>query len=413
MDEETKKSRCIAFSTSVEGSPPTGGMRRPQTDGFSAVNLRRIALGLNFRLSAHMSPQRFPQEIAMHGHARRDAFLTLVENDFPHADATPPGVPARDGDAALIDAYSRTVVSAAESVSPAVLKIDVRRRVRTPRGDEEVAGSGSGFIFTPDGLILTNSHVAGGASKLSVTFNDGQTAEADLVGDDPHTDLALIRVSGSRLPTATLGSSRGLRVGQLAIAIGNPYGFECTVTSGVVSALGRSLRSQSGRLIDDVIQTDAALNPGNSGGPLLDSRGEVIGVNTAIIAAAQGICFATSIDTAQIVVTQLLRHGRVRRGYIGVAGQNTSLPRRLVRHFDLPRESGVRVIFVEAESPAQAADIKEGDVIVEWDLVPVAGIDDLHRLLTEDYLHREAEVTVIRRTKKLLRRITPVELTPR
>lgn len=347
----------------------------------------------------------------MRGQARRDAFLTLVQ-DPSSSDAVSPASGGRDcdGDAALFDAYSRTIVSAAESVSPAVVKIDVRRRVRTPKGDQEVAGSGSGFIFTPDGLILTNSHVAGGAQKLMVTFNDGQNAEADLIGDDPHTDLALVRVLGDRLPTAALGSSHGLRVGQLAIAIGNPYGFECTVTTGVVSALGRSLRAQSGRLIDDVIQTDAALNPGNSGGPLLDSRGEVIGVNTAIIAAAQGICFATAIDTARIVVAQLLRHGRVRRGYIGVAGQNTSLSRRMIRHFDLTVADGVRVISIEAGSPAQAAGLEEGDVIVQWDDLPVAGIDDLHRLLSEDYLERSAEVTVLRRTRKLSRHITPVEL---
>ncbi len=343
--------------------------------------------------------------------ARRRAHLTLVDDPAPASDTprTPPPNSETD-DVALLDAYSRAVVSAADLVSPAVVKIDVRRRVRAPQGQREAAGSGSGFIFTPDGLILTNSHVAGGASRLLVSFNDGLTADADLIGDDPHTDLALIRVSGARLPAARLGTSRGLRVGQLAIAIGNPYGFECTVTAGVVSALGRSLRSQSGRLIDDVIQTDAALNPGNSGGPLVDSRGEVVGVNTAIIAAAQGICFATAVDTTKIVVAHLLRHGRVRRGYIGVAGQNTSLPRRLVRHFELAVESGVRVMSVEDGSPAHTAGLEEGDVVVQWDGRPVAGIDDLHRLLTEDCLGRSAELTLIRRAQKLVRQLTPVEL---
>jgi S1-C subfamily serine protease len=311
----------------------------------------------------------------------------------------------------LLDAYSRAVVLAAERVSPAVVKIDVRRRTQPRAGaPREVGGSGSGFVFTPDGLILTNSHVAGGAAKLIVTFNDGQSADADLVGDDPHTDLAVIRVSSSKLPTVTLGSSRQVRVGQLAIAIGNPFGFECTVTAGVVSALGRSLRSQSGRLIDDVIQTDAALNPGNSGGPLVNSQGEAIGVNTAIIAAAQGICFATAIDTAQVVVTQLLQHGRVRRGYIGVAGQNAVLPRRLVRHFELASETGVRVMSIEPGSPARAAGLREGDVIVQWDAKPIAGIDDLHRLLTADQLGRAAEVMVIRTVQKLPLRIVPTEL---
>jgi S1-C subfamily serine protease len=316
---------------------------------------------------------------------------------------------SRGHDFELLDAYSKAVVSAAERVGPAVVKLDVKRRVNTRSGQREAEGSGSGFLFTPDGLILTNSHVAGGASHLKVALPDGQVFDASLVGDDPHTDLAVVRISGSRLPTAELGSTRNIRVGQLAIAIGNPFGFECTVTAGVVSALGRSLRSQSGRLIDDVIQTDAALNPGNSGGPLVSSTGEVIGVNTAIIAAAQGICFATSVDTAKLVVGQLLRHGRVRRGHIGVAGQNTPLPRRMVRHFELAVESGVRVMSVEQGSPAATAGIEEGDVIVAWDGKPVARIDDLHRLLSEDYLGRAADVTLIRRAQKLTRTVTPVE----
>jgi S1-C subfamily serine protease len=349
----------------------------------------------------------------MRGAPLKRARLALVENPSPESGTPPSGRAAADGDAMLLDAYSQAVVAAAESVSPAVVKIDVQRRVHTARGARELAGSGSGFVFTPDGLILTNSHVAGGASKLVVSFNDGHMVGGDLVGDDPHTDLALVRVSGDKLPTVRLGSSRALRVGQLAIAIGNPFGFECTVTAGVVSALGRSLRSQSGRLIDDVIQTDASLNPGNSGGPLVDSRAEVIGVNTAVIAGAQGICFATAIDTAKVVVAQLLRNGRVRRGYIGVSGQNTQLPRRLVRHFELPVGSAVRVMSVASGSPAQAAGLEEGDVIVQWDGVPVAGIDDLHRLLTEAYLGRSAEVTVIRRAQKLTRRVTPIELPAR
>jgi S1-C subfamily serine protease len=313
-------------------------------------------------------------------------------------------------DHGLLDAYSQAVVSAAERAGPAVVKLDVRRRVSGRGGQREMAGSGSGFLFTPDGLILTNSHVAGGASQIKVSLPDGQLFDASLVGDDPHTDLAVVRVSGSKLPTVSLGTSRNVRVGQLAIAIGNPFGFECTVTAGVISALGRSLRSQSGRLIDDVIQTDAALNPGNSGGPLVSSAGEVIGVNTAIIAAAQGICFATSIDTAKLVVGQLLRHGRVRRGYLGVAGQNTPLPRRLVRHFDLPVESGVRVMSVEDGSPAAAAGIEEGDVLVAWNDKPLARIDDLHRLLSEDDFERVATVTLIRRTQKLTLAVTPMEL---
>ncbi len=337
--------------------------------------------------------------------------LRLVEDDLGSARqaATPARQPEHD-DGNLLDAYSRAVVSAAEQVSPAVVKIDVKRRI-TQRGNaHEVSGSGSGFVFTPDGLILTNSHVAGGASRIEVSLADGQSFDADLVGDDPHTDLAVIRISGNKLPTASLGQSREVRVGQLAIAIGNPFGFECTVTAGVVSALGRSLRAQSGRLIDDVIQTDAALTPGNSGGPLVSSHGEVIGVNTAIIAAAQGICFATAIDTAKVVVGQLLQHGRVRRAYLGVAGQNVSLPRRVVRYFDLPVESAVRVASVEAGSPAAAAGIEEGDLLVGWDAKPVAGIDDLHRLLGTDCLGRSVEIALIRRSRKLVVRVSPTEL---
>jgi len=344
---------------------------------------------------------------------RTTPYLYLVERQSaaPNSDGPRDFEPVDDS--APLDAYSSAVVQAAERVSPAVAKIDVRKRAAArpgARDGREAQGSGSGFVFTPDGLILTNSHVAGGATRIDVTLPDGQHFDAHLIGDDPHTDLAVVKVSGPTLPTATLGNSRGVRVGQIAIAIGNPYGFECTVTAGVVSALGRSLRAQSGRLIDDVIQTDAALNPGNSGGPLVSSRGEVIGVNTAIIMPAQGICFATAIDTAKLVVGQLLRHGRVRRGYIGVAGQNTLLPRRVVRYFELNVESGVRIMSIESGSPASEAHLEQGDVIVAWDGKPVSSIDELHRLLTEAYLHKSVEVVVLRRTQKLTRAITPVEL---
>jgi S1-C subfamily serine protease len=342
--------------------------------------------------------------------------LHLVEDAGSPAAEPEAGRGPTQSDGALLDAYSRAVVHAAETVSPAVVKIDVRKRSAPSAGardgadQREVRGSGSGFVFTPDGLILTNSHVAGGAARIDVTLADGQSFDADLIGDDPHTDLAVIRISAPKLPTAALGSSRSVRVGQLAIAIGNPYGFECTVTAGVVSALGRSLRAQSGRLIDDVIQTDAALNPGNSGGPLVNSGGEVIGVNTAIIMPAQGICFATAIDTAKVVVGQLLRHGHVRRGYIGVAGQNAALARRVVRYFDLPAESGVRVMSMDTGSPAAQAGLEAGDVIVAWDGKPVSGIDELHRLLTEQYVGTSVEMTVVRRAQKLTLAIRPAEL---
>jgi S1-C subfamily serine protease len=349
----------------------------------------------------------------IHASRRAAPHLYLVENEGPAREMPDGHASSPIDDNEALDAYSNVVVHAADRVSPAVVKIDVRKRAAqrpgSPEG-REAQGSGSGFVFTPDGLILTNSHVAGGATRIDVTLPDGQRFDADLIGDDPHTDLAVIKVSGPTLPTAGLGNSRGVRVGQIAIAIGNPYGFECTVTAGVVSALGRSLRAQSGRLIDDVIQTDAALNPGNSGGPLVNSRGEVIGVNTAIIMPAQGICFATAIDTAKLVVGQLLRHGRVRRGYIGVAGQNTLLARRVVRYFDLTVESGVRVMSLESGSPAADAGLEAGDVIVAWDGKPVSGIDELHRLLTEAYLNTSVEVTVLRRSQKLTRKVTPVEL---
>jgi len=334
--------------------------------------------------------------------------LTLVEDldNSPSSSAAEPSpILTDDG---LLDAYSHAVVSAADRISPAVAKIDVRRNAAQQRG--ETGGSGSGFLFTPDGLILTNSHVVSGASEVEVRLRDGQNLDADILGDDPHTDLAVVRVSGSKLPTVAFGTSRGIRVGQLAIAIGNPYGFECTVTAGVVSALGRSMRAYSGRLIDDVIQTDAALNPGNSGGPLSNSRGEVIGVNTAIIMAAQGICFATSIDTAKVVVTQILRHGRVRRGWLGIAGQNTQLSRRMVRYHELEIESGVRIASVEPGSPAEKAGLREGDVMVSYDGMAVAGIDDVHRLLTETRVGQEVPVVVLRRGEKVVRPIVATEL---
>lgn len=317
-------------------------------------------------------------------------------------------------DSALFDAYSRAVTDIADAVGPAVVRIDIKRRVkgRDGRGREvaqEVGGSGSGFIFTPDGLILTNSHVVSGASSIGVTLNEGQALQASLIGDDPDTDLAVVRVAGHKLPTVRLGESRQVRVGQLAVAIGNPYGFQCTVTAGVVSALGRSLRSQNGRLMDDVIQTDAALNPGNSGGPLVSSKGEVIGVNTAVILPAQGICFATAIDTAKVTVAQLLRHGRVRRGRLGIAGQNIVLPRRMVRHYSLERDGAVQAASVERGGPAARAGLEQGDIIVAFAGEPVAGFDDLHRLLTEEKLDTRVSVTVLRRGQRLTLEIHPDE----
>jgi len=322
--------------------------------------------------------------------------------------------PARgEGDAALLDAYSAAVVAASDRVSPAVVHVEVAQVARPAEGEAPRRGSGSGFVFTPDGFILTNSHVVHGTRSIQVSFADGAGFDADLVGDDPDTDVAVIRIGGHQLSTAALGSSRGLRVGQLAIAIGNPYGFQHTVTTGVVSALGRSLRATTGRLIDDVIQTDAALNPGNSGGPLVNSQGEVIGVNTAIIPFAQGICFATAIDTAKWVVEQLLRFGRVRRGYIGVGGATTPLSRRAVRFHGLAAGAGVRVESIEPGGAAQQAGIEPGDVIIGYDGENVAGVDELHRLLSAERIGKTTKVTLLRRTQKLDLPIRAAELPPR
>jgi S1-C subfamily serine protease len=316
----------------------------------------------------------------------------------------------------LLDAYSNAVIRAAERVSPSVVNLDVRRgggagenRFR-PRQEER--GNGSGFIFTPDGLILTNSHVVHHADRIEVTLPDSRRYQADLVGDDPDTDLAVVRIDGANFTAAPLGDSQRIRVGQLVIAIGNPYGFQYTVTSGVVSALGRSLRSVSGRLIDDIIQTDAALNPGNSGGPLVNSRGEVIGVNTAMIFAAQGICFAIAINTAKFVAGKLIKEGKIRRSYIGLGGQNVTLLRRLVRFHRLTNESGVLVVSVEENSPAQRAGVGEGDIIVSFNRLPISGIDDIHKQLTEERVGVETELAVIRQGEKRVLRIIPEESRP-
>ncbi len=318
-------------------------------------------------------------------------------------------------DAALLDAYSQAVVGTAERLSPSVVKIDVAQAAQSRSGEpRERQGGGSGFVFTPDGLILTNSHVVHEATRIQVSFADGRRFPARTIGDDPATDLAVVRVDipnndAPGLVVAPLGDSQKLRVGQLAIAIGNPYGFQYTVTAGVVSALGRSLRSCSGRMIDDVIQTDASLNPGNSGGPLVTSDGQVVGVNTATIMGAQGLCFAIGINTAKFVAGRLLQEGRIRRSYIGVEAQTTPLHRRLVRFYNLPQETGVVVISVTAGSPGQKAGLREGDVIVALDGQPVAGVDDLHRLLTDARVGINTVLTVLRWTERLELKVVPEE----
>src|SRR5438093_8060305 len=307
----------------------------------------------------------------------------------------------------LLDEYSRTVVSAAERVAPAVVNIEIQQRSKNrPR---DIAGSGSGFIITPDGFILTNSHVVHAATRIVVNLSDGRDCPAQLIGDDPETDLAVIRIAAPQLVHVRLANSESLRVGQVAIAIGNPLGFQASVTAGVISALGRSMYSQSGRLIDNIIQTDAALNPGNSGGPLVDSAGEVIGVNTAMIRPAQGICFAIASNTARLVAGWLIRDGRIRRSYIGVAGQNVPLHRRIVRFYNFALETGVLVVSVEKDSPAQRAGLREGDIIVAFNAEPIGTIHDLHKMLVGEQIGVPAKLVVIRYPEKLELSVLPAE----
>jgi S1-C subfamily serine protease len=326
------------------------------------------------------------------------------EHEVLNGQAAEPGSPVSDGP--LLDAYSDAVVNAADAVSPSVVKIDVYK-TGGRRNGRESGGSGSGFIITPDGFALTNSHVVHGADRIEVTLADGRRPDAQVIGSDPDTDLAVIRIYAPNLKPVRLGDSDQLRVGQLAIAIGNPYGFQYTVTAGVVSALGRSFRSSSGRLMDNIIQTDAALNPGNSGGPLVNSRGEVIGVNTAVILPAQGLCFAIAINTAKHIAGWLIKDGVIRRSYLGMGGQTTKIHRRLVRYHHLPVESGLLVIHIEPGSPAGRAGLREGDLIVAYSGQPVAGVDDLHKLLTGEQVGVHSPIEVLRGSEKLQLEVVP------
>src|SRR5271165_4840669 len=337
-------------------------------------------------------------------------YLTPIYD--PISSDVEPGVPASDSsaaaeDIALLDAYSRAVIGAVDRVGPAVLHLQVTG------ASERVNGAGSGVVFTPDAYVLTNSHVVSGSRRIQATFPDGRSLGAVLVGDDPDTDLAVLRLEGDAPAFARLGDSRRLRVGQLVVAIGNPFGFQCTVTAGVVSALGRSLRARSGRLIDSVIQTDAALNPGNSGGPLVTASGDVVGINTAIISVAQGICFSISAATVEFVAARLIRDGRVRRCYIGVAGQNVPLPRRVVRFHELALETGVRIQSTAPDGAARAAGLLGGDIIVAADGTPVGDVDELHRLMTEERVGIPVPITVLRLSQKLDVLVTPRESPPR
>jgi S1-C subfamily serine protease len=317
--------------------------------------------------------------------------------------------PESEPDAGLLDAYSRAVSTAVARVRPAVVHIGVERAGRRGRVQ---SGSGSGFMVTPDGYLLTNSHVAAGAVALQATLPDGRIVPGELVGDDADSDLAVVKIGAGQLAHARLGDSSRVRVGQVAIAIGSPYGFQHTVTAGIVSALGRSMRSATGRLLDNIIQTDAALNPGNSGGPLIDAAGTVIGVNTAVILPAQGICFAIAANTADRVAVALIREGRVRRAYLGVSAQNLPLPRRIVRHFNLAHEAGARVEAVAPESPAALAQMRAGDIIVALGDTPITGVDDLQRLLTGGRIGAAVEVVVLRGDQCLRLSVTPRESAP-
>jgi len=326
--------------------------------------------------------------------------------EFEEQDS-PQTVPAGDREAAILDAYSNAVIAVADRAGPAVVRVETRRDAGKGKGR---GGVGSGVIIAPDGLVLTNSHVVDGARDVRLTDSEGREMEARLLGDDRDTDLALLRVTAARdLPSARLGNSKTLRRGQLVVAIGNPLGFESTVTAGVISALGRTLRAQSGRLIEDVIQTDAALNPGNSGGPLVSSHGEIVGINTAIIMGAQGICFAVASNTAEFVLSELIRHGRVRRGFIGVAGQTTAVPRAHARAAEIENRSGAMITGLEADAPADVAGLQTLDVIVRVDSEPVTGVDDLIRLLNAERVGRDVAFEVLRRGRLRTFNVRPVE----
>jgi len=327
----------------------------------------------------------------------------------------------QSGDLDLLDAYSAAVTKVVERITPSVVKIDVSHHVRRRRGGprwrgrrqapDQVNGSGSGVIFAPDGFVLTNSHVVHQAASIRVVLADGREMPAQLIGDDPFTDLAVVRVEAQGLPAATFGDSGTIKIGQLVIAVGSPLGFQATVTAGVVSALGRSLQVHGGRMVDNVIQTDAALNPGNSGGPLVNSRAEVIGINTAAIPWAQGICFSIPINTAKLIAARLISGGRVKRAYLGIGGQVVEISRIALREHQIQGTRGVMISLIEYQGPAHRGGLQEGDVIIEFGSTRINSIDDLHRLLGEEVIGEEIALTVLRREKQIYLKVVPLELT--
>jgi S1-C subfamily serine protease len=337
------------------------------------------------------------------GRRLNSAYIALSNSNSNGAEGR--DAAAVKSDAELLDAYSQTVTGVVEAVRDAVVHISVRQQNRNGQG----GGSGSGFAITPDGYIVTNSHVVHGAREMRVTLADGETISAILAGDDPDSDLAVIRVNTPHLQHIQFGNSAQLRVGQIAVAIGNPLGFQQTVTAGVISALGRTMRSRSGRLIENIIQTDAALNPGNSGGPLVNSRGEVIGVNTAMIPSAQGICFAIASNTAEFVAAWLIKDGRIRRAWLGIEGQTAPLHPRIARHLGLKQSQGVLVLRVDADSPAATAGLREGDLIIGLNGHAVGGIDELQRLLVGPEIGHESTVEVVRHALQLTLKVVPRE----
>ncbi len=338
-----------------------------------------------------------------------DFTRTIAAADLPAADNNTSGA-APVNDAALLDAYSNAVMAVSDKVGPAVVRVDTRGRLADSGQRGAQGGVGSGIVISPDGLVLTNNHVVGSAREIRLSNSEGLVTDARVLGVDPDTDLALVRAdTDGKLPAATLGDSKLLRRGQLVVAIGNPLGFEFTVTAGVVSALGRSIRAVSGRMIEDVIQTDAALNPGNSGGPLVSSRGEVIGINTAVIMGAQNICFAVASNTAQFVLSEITRHGYVRRAYIGVSAQTVPVPRRHAVAAGIDNRMGALLTGLEQDGPASRAGLLSGDVVVQLDGKPVSGVDDLIRLLDRDRINRAVEIEVLRLGRVRVFNVRPIE----